>query len=43
MCIPETEQEIKKIFFVFWIIGFELGAAKSHSSEEDTCHRQSMY
>ena len=34
--------KIKKKFFVFQIIAFELGVAHSHSLEQHTCHWQSM-
>ena len=32
----------EKIFFVFQIIAFELGVAKSHNLQHDTWHQQSM-
>ena len=36
------ELKVQKKFFVFQIIGFELGVAKSHNLEQDTWHRQSI-
>ena len=36
------EQKIEKSFFVFEIIGLELGVANSHNLEHDPCHRQSI-
>ena len=34
------EEEIEKMFFIFNIIAFELGAINSHNLEQDSCHRQ---
>ena len=36
------EQKIQKIFFVFWIIAFELLVTNSRNLEHDIRHRQSM-
>ena len=36
------ELKVQKKFFVFQIIAFELGVAKSHNLEQDTCHQKSI-
>ena len=40
--IPQMEQQTEKKFFVFKIIAFEQGAAKSHNLEQDTSSPQLM-
>ena len=42
MYIPEMEQKIQKIFFVFKIIAVELGVANCPHLERDICDRESM-
>ena len=42
MYIPEMEQKIQKIFFVFKIIAVELGVANCRNLEHNICHRQYM-
>ena len=34
------EQKIKKKFFVFQVIAFELGVANSRNIEKDTSHQE---
>ena len=43
MQIPEMEQEIDKMSFVFGIVAFQSGAANSHNSKQETVHRQSRW
>ena len=40
--MPEIEQKIQKMFFVFEIIAFELGVANSHNLGQAICHQQSV-
>ena len=42
MQLPEWQQKIKKMFFIFQIITFELGVANSNNLEQDICHPQSI-